>query len=426
MKPELTEAYLSILKEELKPAVGCTEPLALAYAAALMKQQLGAEPEWVKASVSGNIIKNVKSVTVPNTAGLRGIPAAIAVGIVSGNPDAELEVIAHVPAGTPEQCRSFLQRVPVEVGCLDTPHQLDILLEGRHGDQSARVRITSGHTNVVFLEKNGQVLRDLAADQLEEDYCSDRSVLNIRDIFQFAQTTDIALLRPIFAPQAAMNMAIADEGMKNRYGSNIGKITQKMDRSDAGEAAAYAAAGSDARMSGCSMPVVILSGSGNQGLTASVPVIRYGRLHSFPEEDIYRALAISSLTTIHLKTGIGKLSAYCGAISAGCGAGAGIAYLRGADAEQIALTVSNALGILSGTICDGAKASCAGKIVMAVRAGILAYEMVLDGSSFRPGDGIIGDGVEETIANAGMVGREGMRATDRVILNIMLGKTQPL
>lgn len=424
MKPELTKAYLSILEEELKPAVGCTEPLALAYAAALMRKQLGAEPEWIKAGVSGNIIKNVKSVTVPNTAGLRGIPAAIAVGVVSGDPDAELEVIAHVPEGTPERCRKFLENTRIDVSCLDTKHQLDILIEGRHGEESARVRVTSGHTNVVYLEKNGEVLLDRFTDKWEETYCSDRSVLNIRGIVDFAETTDLEILKPIFEPQMTMNMAIADEGMKNRYGSNIGKIMQKLDDSAAGEAAAYAAAGSDARMSGCGMPVVILSGSGNQGLTASVSVVRYGRSISCREEQIYRALAISSLITIHLKTGIGKLSAYCGAISAGCGAGAGIAYLRGADAEQIALTVSNALGILSGTICDGAKPSCASKIAMAVRAGILAYEMVLDDSSFLPGDGIIGANAEDTVVNAGIVGREGMRTTDRVILNIMLGETQ--
>lgn len=426
MKPELTKAYLSILKEELKPAVGCTEPLALAYAAALMRKQLGAEPEWIKVGVSGNIIKNVKSVTVPNTEGLKGIPAAIAVGVVSGNPDAELEVIAKVPKGTPERCREFLKTVRIDVNCLDTGHQLDILIEGKCGKDSACVRVTAGHTNVVYLAKNGKVLLDRSTDQLEETYCSDRSVLNIRDIVYFAETTDLGILKPIFRPQMTLNMAIADEGMKHRYGSNIGKIMRMLDDSAAGEAAAYAAAGSDARMSGCSMPVVILSGSGNQGLTASVSVIRYGWALSCGEEQIYRALAISSLVTIHLKTGIGKLSAYCGAISAGCGAGAGIAYLRGADAGQIAQTVSNALGILSGTICDGAKPSCASKVAMAVQAGILAYEMVLDGSSFLPGDGIVGASVEDTVVNAGIVGREGMRATDRVILSIMLGETQPV
>lgn len=421
MRLELTEAYLRILEEELKPAVGCTEPLALAYAAALLRKYLGTEPEWIKAVVSGNIVKNAKSVTVPNTAGLKGIAAAIAIGVVAGDPSKELEVIADVPEETPARCRKFLESATIDIRCMDTPHQLDIFLEGCCGKDCACVRITSGHTKVVYLEKNGEILLDLPTDQLEDDYRSDRSILNIRDIVAFAEQVDIVCLKQSLAQQLAMNMAIADEGMKHHYGSNIGKIILGMEDSAVDRAVAYAAAGSDARMSGCCMPVVILSGSGNQGLTASVPVAYYGQAIDRSEEKIYRALAISALVTIHLKTGIGKLSAYCGAVSAGCGAGAGIAYLRGAGEEQIALTVNNALGILSGMICDGAKPSCACKIAMAVRAGILAYEMVLCKSSLSSGDGIIGADVEDTITNIGLIGREGMRSTDRVILDIMLG-----
>lgn len=421
MRPELTEVYLRILEEELKPAVGCTEPLALAYAAALLRKYLDTEPEWIKAVVSGNIVKNAKSVTVPNTAGLKGIAAAIAIGVVAGDPSKELEVIADVPEETPARCRKFLESATIDIRCMDTPHQLDILLEGCCGKDCACVRITSGHTKVVYLEKNGEVLLDLPTDQLEDDYRSDRSILNIRDIVAFAEQVDIVRLKRALAQELAMNMAIADEGMKHHYGSNIGKIILGMEDSAADRAVAYAAAGSDARMSGCCMPVVILSGSGNQGLTASVSVAHYGQVIDCSEEKIYRALAISALITIHLKTGIGKLSAYCGAVSAGCGAGAGIAYLRGAGEEQIALTVNNALGILSGMICDGAKPSCACKIAMAVRAGILAYEMVLRKSSLGSGDGIIGADVEDTITNIGLIGREGMRSTDRVILDIMLG-----
>ena len=422
MKEELTNAYLTILKEELKPAVGCTEPLALAYAAALMRRHLGAEPEWVEAEVSGNIVKNVKSVTVPNTAGLKGIAAAIAVGAVAGDPDKELEVIAHVPAETPARCRTFLKNTRIDIKCMDTLHPLDVLLKGHNGTDSACVRITSGHTKVVYLERNGDILLNSPADHLEEDYRHDYSILNIHDIVEFSKSTDVTALKQVFRQQLELNRAIADEGLKHHYGSNIGKIILKLDASTTGRAAAYAAAGSDARMSGCGMPVVILSGSGNQGLTASVSVARYGQDIFASEEDIYRALAISALTTIHLKTGIGKLSAYCGAVSAGCGAGAGIAYLRGANTELIAATVNNALGILSGMICDGAKPSCAGKVAMAVQSGILAYEMALQGNSFQPGDGIIGSDVEKTIENVSMVAREGMRGTDHVILDIMTEK----
>lgn len=420
MNASLTEAYLAILREELLPAVGCTEPIALAYAAALLRQTLGGVPERVKASVSGNILKNVKSAVVPNTAGMRGIPAAVAAGVTAGDPDAGLEVLARA-GECGSQCQAFLSVTPVEVCCLDTLFPLDILLEGARDADTASVRITGSHTNVAYLQKNGQVLRNCPPNTEAAVCRTDRSVLNINDIVEFAEQTQLSVLQSIFRSQMQMNMAIAEEGMKNRWGSSIGRHMLMLDSSAAGQAAAYAAAGSDARMSGCPMPVMILSGSGNQGLTASVSVVRYGQLTNCTEEQILRALAVSSLTSIHLKTGIGRLSAYCGAISAGCGAGAGIAWLRGAAKTGIEETVSNALAILSGTICDGAKPSCAAKIAMAVRSGILGYEMTLTGDSFLPGDGIVGKTVEKTIANAGLVGREGMRQTDRVILDIMLG-----
>ncbi|NBI11617.1 serine dehydratase subunit alpha family protein [Colidextribacter sp. OB.20] len=422
MTPDLTNAYLSILKEEMKPAVGCTEPLALAYAAALMRRQLGAVAEHVKVGVSGNIIKNVKSVTIPNTGGMTGIAAAVAAGIVAGDADRELEVIAHVPDDTPVRCQQFLRDTGVDIYCLDSGHPLDILVEGRFHRDTAAVRITCGHTRVVYLAKNDQVLVNIPMDKLNEEYLNDRSVLNLSSIVEFAEATDLTLLKPLFEPQMRMNLAIADYGIEHQCGSGIGRIICGMDSTITAEAMAYAAAGSDARMSGCAMPVVILSGSGNQGLTASVPVVRYGRALSCDEEKILRALAVSSLTTIHLKTGIGKLSAYCGAVCAGCGAGAAIAYLRGADTRQIEMTVSNALGILSGMICDGAKSSCASKIAMSVYAGILAYEMVLHNGSFKPGDGIIGATPEKTVKNVGIIGAQGMRTTDKVILDIMLSQ----
>lgn len=421
MRSELTEAYLAILREELLPAVGCTEPIALAYAAAVLKRTLGKTPERIKASVSGNILKNVKSAVVPHTAGMHGIPAAIAAGITAGNPDAGLEVLAQA-GDCSERCAAYLTDVPVEICCLDSGIPLDILLEGICGCDTASVRITGSHTGISFLQKNGKVLIENRMTLEGNADKTDRSILSLRKIVEFSECTPLPLLRQVFRPQQQMNEAIAEEGMREHWGSSIGRHMLKLDSSAAGQAAAYAAAASDARMSGCPMPVMILSGSGNQGLTASVPVTCYGRLTNCTEEQIIRALAVASLTAIHLKTGIGRLSAYCGAVSAGCGAGAGIAWLRGGTKTGIEKTVSNALGILSGTICDGAKPSCAAKIAMAVRAGILGYEMVLSGDSFRPGDGIIGRTPEETVTNAGIVAREGMQKTDGVILDIMLGR----
>lgn len=420
MNDELRQACLAILREEMQAAVGCTEPLALACAAALLKKHLGDEPEWIQADISGNIIKNVKSVTVPNTGGLRGLRAAIAAGVAAGDPDAGLKVLAHAPADAAQRCRQYLKRARINVSRLESKHTLDIRLRGYRREHCVCVRITAGHTNVVYLERDGEVLIDRPVRAAAEAYLTDRSVLDLHGIVHFAQTAEYETLRDIFAPQVEMNLAIAQEGLRRDWGSNIGKLMLEMDDSPAGQAAAYAAAGSDARMSGCALPVMILSGSGNQGLTASVPVIRYAQTASCTQDTLYRALAVSSLTTIHLKTGVGKLSAYCGAISAGCAAGAGIAYLRGADAELIAQTVSNALGLLSGTICDGAKPSCAGKIAMAVRAGILGYEMARTGNSLCAGDGIIGADPEQTVRSAGIVAREGMYITDQVILDIML------
>lgn len=411
-------AYLAILDEELILATGCTEPIAVAYCAAKLREVLGVKPEKVLAEVSGNILKNVKSVVVPNTGGRRGIDAAVAVGIVAGDANAELQVIANVTEEDEAAIQAYLDSTEIKITCPETPCMLDIRLTGWAGEHQAMVRVANNHTNIITIEKDGVKLLDKPHSASAEDSLQDKSVLNVEDIITFIETVPIEKIRPLIGRQIEKNTAIAAEGLKNSWGANIGSnllLTGGMET----ECRAWAAAGSDARMNGCEMPVVICSGSGNQGITASVPVWRYGVLNGMDEEKILRAVCLSDLITIHQKTGIGRLSAYCGAVSAGVGAGCGIAWLRGADYDGISHTIMNAVAMISGCICDGAKASCASKIAMGVETGILGYNMYLKGDNFRPGDGIVGDGVEDTIKNVGVLASQGMRETDRVILKIM-------
>ena len=412
-------AYTAILQEELLLATGCTEPIAIAYCAAKLREVLGGKPEKVLAEVSGNILKNVKSVVVPNTAGRRGIDAAIAVGIVAGDADAALQVIANVTEEDVAAIQRYLDATPIQVACPETPCMLDIKLTGWRGQHRACVRVANNHTNIIYIEKDGHVLKELPVTGNAEDHLQDKSVLNLRDIITFAETVPIETLLPTVGQQIRRNTAIAAEGLQNRWGANIGSTLLRRSQDWQTQVRAWAAAGSDARMNGCEMPVVIVSGSGNQGITASVPVWRYGKLTGADEERILRAVCLSDLITIHQKSGIGRLSAYCGAVSAGVGAGCGIAWLRGADYDAICHTLENAVAMISGCICDGAKASCASKIAMSVDCGVLGYEMVLNDSSFRPGDGILGADAEDTVRHVGRLAAEGMRETDRVILKIM-------
>ena len=415
--------YLSILREELRPAMGCTEPIALAYAGAKARQLLGALPEKVTARVSGAIIKNVKSVIVPNTGGMHGILPAICVGIVAGDADKELQVISAVGPDQLPALQEFMARTPVELSRADSDLSFDIDLALEKGGQRVRIRITNHHTNIVYLEKNGEVLLDLPVVEASEDHLTDKSCLNIEDIVAFADCLDVEDVRHTVGQQIRCNLALAEEGLRNNWGANIGSVLlSRQGQLLSKRAAAYAAAGSDARMSGCEMPAIILSGSGNQGITASVPVAVYAKALEKSEEALLRAVAVSDLVTIHQKTGIGRLSAYCGAISAGCGAGAGIAYLMGGKAHAVAHTVVNAIAILSGTICDGAKPSCAAKIAAAVDAGILGWDMYCEKQQFYGGDGIVTKGVDKTVENVGRLAREGMKATDKTILEIMLGE----
>lgn len=417
-------AFCSILKEELVPAMGCTEPIALAYCAAKAREVLGAMPDRVVIGASGSIIKNVKSVIVPNTDHMKGIPAAAAAGIVAGDASRKLEVIASVTKEQIDDMRSFLKDTPIAVEHVDNGLTFDIIVTVFKGDSYARVRIVNYHTNIVLIEKDGKVLLEVEVDGEGESGLTDRSILNIADILDFANTMDVADVKDVLDRQIQYNTAIAAEGLRGDYGSNIGSVLLQAygDSNVMIRAKAMAAAGSDARMNGCEMPVIINSGSGNQGMTTSLPVIEYAKELQVSDEKLYRALTVANLVTIHQKTSIGRLSAFCGAVSAGAGAGAGIAYLQGADLDGISHTVANAIATTGGIVCDGAKASCASKIATAVEAGILGYNMHIRNQNFQPDDGLVGDTPEETIANIGRLGKQGMKSTNEEIIKIMVGE----
>lgn len=420
MDAKLYQAYIRILEQELVPAMGCTEPIAVAYASAMAARELPGKPEKVHICVSSNIIKNVKSVIVPNTDGLHGLEAAAAAGIIAGKPEKKLLVISEVTDDQKKQIASYLQQADLTVEESATGELFDICISLEMPGHKSLCRIAGDHTNVVRIEQDGQpaLEKELLAAQQDD---RDKELLTIEDIVTFANEVDIADIQEVLDRQIRCNMDIAREGMTKQYGARIGQVLLKTRGKDTVTMAkAWAAAASDARMSGCEKPVVINSGSGNQGITASVPVIVYAQDMGASQEQLYRALAVSNLVTIHLKTGIGPLSAYCGATSAGCGAAAGVTYLYGGRHREIAHTVVNALAINSGVICDGAKASCAAKIASSVEAGLLGMEMFRQGSQFMSGDGIVTKGVENTIRNVSQVASEGMRKTDTEIIKIML------
>ena len=419
------DEYIAILKEELVPAMGCTEPIAVAYAAAIARDRLGEVPVKTDIKVSGNIIKNVKSVVVPNTSGMRGMEAAAAAGIIAGDPTKELEVISQVSAEQVQEIREFLASSEVKVSEADSDYIFDIQIALEGQNSTAKCRIAGYHTNIIYIEKNGQVELEKEFTESKETHSTDRSLLNVEDIVAFAEMVNIEDVRVIISRQIDYNMTIAKAGMEGAFGARIGQILMEAyGNSVSNRAKAMAAAGSDARMNGCNLPVVINSGSGNQGITTSVPVIVYAEELKVSEETLYRALVLSNLITIHLKTGIGRLSAYCGAISAGCGAAAGIAYLMGGRKKEIEHTIVNAVAINSGVICDGAKSSCAAKIASAVEAGLLGMQMYFHGSQFYGGDGIVTKGVENTIQNVGRLARQGMAVTDKEIIDMMVAGTR--
>lgn len=414
------ELYINILKEELVPAMGCTEPICLAYAAAKAREVLGSIPNKVDILASGNIIKNVKSVIVPNTNGMKGLKASVAIGIIGGNPDKELEVIANVTEEQKQRTQEFLDTTPMNITHINSEEQLDVTVKLYKDGHSASVRISGFHTNIVHIQKDTNVLFKSTTISKPSAKLTDRSILSMEGIYDFANSVNIDDVKEILERQLRYNKAISEEGLKNDWGANIGSLLLNNYGNDVRiKAKAWAAAGSDARMNGCEMPVIINSGSGNQGITVSMPVLAYAKEYNIDEERIYRALVVSNLTAIHQKTLIGRLSAYCGAISAGCAAACGVAYLLGEDLETISKTLTNSLAVTSGIICDGAKASCAAKIATAVETGLLGYYMCKNKKNFCDGDGILGNGVEKTIKNVGTLASKGMRETDKVIIDIM-------
>ncbi len=421
MDQKCYRAYVGVLEQELVPAMGCTEPIAVAYAAAVAAKKLPVCPEKVDIVVSANIIKNVKSVIVPNTGGLHGLEAAAAAGVIAGDPDKKLLVISQVTTEQQKQIAAYLKEAAFTVEESQSGALFDICITLEGAGHKAVCRIAGEHTNIVHIEEDGSTVFEKTVETEQLEAAGGKELLTVEGIVEFADTVQICDVQAILDQQIECNMAIAREGLENHYGARIGQVLLKARGGDVvTRAKAYAAPASDARMGGCEKPVVINSGSGNQGITASVPVIIYAEELGATREQLYRALVVSNLVTLHLKSGIGPLSAYCGAISAGCGAAAGVTYLYGGKYREIAHTVVNAIAINSGVICDGAKASCAAKIASAVEAGLLGMEMFRQGSQFLGGDGIVSKGVENTIDNVSRLASQGMRKTDAEIIKIML------
>ena len=424
MDKKVYDNYVKLLHDELTMATGCTEPIAIAYAGAKLREVLGDIPEHCTVYCSGNIVKNVMAVTVPNSGGARGIDTAAMLGIIGGDASRVLDVLHSVS----DEDIALMHKMVADHCCdcelVEGVANLYIRIEANKGDQTALVEIKDYHSNITRIEKNGEVIYDAAQAKQEgtAPAAADKSLLNVRDIYDFANEVNLDDVREVLENQIKCNSAIAEEGLKNPWGAEVGRTIAEESNSLVDRARAYAAAGSDARMNGCAMPVVINSGSGNQGLTASLPVIVYAKELGVTQQMLYRALVVSNLVTIHLKTGIGSLSAYCGATAAGCGAAAGVTYLYGGQFREIAHTVVNAIAIDSGMICDGAKASCAAKIASAVEAGLLGMQMQMHESQFYGGDGIVVKGVENTIRAVSSIARDGMRETDNEIIRLMIGE----
>ena len=422
MEPIQVQAIRKILEDELRPAMGCTEPIAVAYTAALARELLGVFPQQLTVRCSGNIIKNVKGATVPNSGGEKGIDTAAILGAVSGRSDLELEVLSVIGPSELEQALELRRQGMCQYFLAEGVPNLYIEITASAGSDTAVVAIQDSHTNLVKKEKNGQVLYKKEPDPQQDTSALAQQYLDVHSILEYAETESLPYLKQLLQQQCDCNCAIAQEGLSRPYGASVGRtLCQSGNASDWRiSCCAAAAAGSDARMNGCALPVVINSGSGNQGVTASLPVIIYAQELGATQEMLYRALVVSNLVTVHLKTGIGRLSAYCGATSAGCGAGAGITYLYGGKFREIAHTIVNAVAINSGMICDGAKASCAAKIASAVEAGLLGMQMQMQNEQFYGGDGIVAKGVENTISNVGRLASMGMRQTDQEIVHIMI------
>lgn len=420
MDKKMYQKFTDILRQELVPALGCTEPIAIAYTAAKAREVLGRMPEKMRVLCSGNIIKNVKSVTVPHTNGLKGIAASAVAGIVNGDVSLGLEVLSLMTPEDIETVKSLLDQKICEVGLLETDAVLDIRVQVFSGQDSVTVEVKDAHTHIDHIEKNGLVLYESQPGRAEgEEMDAPEFDVTLREILEYVETVDLREVQDIIEEQLRKNLCIAEEGLKKPYGANVGKNIMKNCRDCADKAVAYAAAGSDARMDGCGLPVVINSGSGNQGLTVSMPVYVFAEEYHIDHQKMIRAVLFSNLAAIYQKRRLGKLSAYCGAVSAACASGAAITYMMGGSCEQIEDTLTNAIATMSGIVCDGAKASCAAKIATAVNCAILAHKMAMSGDVLRSGDGLIADTLQETVEAYTTMGRVGMRETDKMILNMM-------
>lgn len=420
MKTDLYNNYIEILKSELVVALGCTEPIAIAYAAAKAREVLGAMPTSISIASSGNIIKNVKGVTVPNSGGLKGVEIAAILGVVGGDAKEGLEVLQGITDAHRATAKELLAGGYCTCSLIKNESNLFVRATAYKGKDSAVVEIKNKHTNIVKIMKNEEVIFSTALEAAKSG-AGNKDLLNVKDILDFAQHVELSLIQDLIQQQIQINSEISNEGLTGDYGVSVGKTLLKYDGASVkNRAKAAAAAGSDARMSGCSLPVVINSGSGNQGLTVSMPVIVYAKELGVSDEKLYRALAAANLTAILQKKYIGSLSAYCGAVSAACGSAVGIAYLNDASYEQISQTITNTLANIGGMVCDGAKPSCAAKIASAVDSAIMGYQMSCEGKAFQYGEGLVKSDVEKTIASIGRMGKDGMKETDIEILNIML------
>lgn len=416
-------AYIEILNSELIAALGCTEPIAIALASAKAREVLGAFPSKLEIACSGNVIKNVKSVTVPNSGGLKGVEAAAILGALAGNASDNLEVLSKVTEEDRAKTHSLLEQDFAYCNLIENVDNLYIIVRAISGDEYAEVTIINRHSAIARIVKNGEVLLDTKKESSKKSCSELKQLLSIKDIIEFASCVNIDDIKDVIGNQIALNTTISNYGLNNKVGENVGSTILKCNPNDVqNRARAKASAGSDARMGGCALPVVINSGSGNQGLTVSLPVIEYANHLNVGDEKLYRALAISNLISIHLKKYIGSLSAFCGAVTAGCGSGAAITYLYGGSFEQICNTITNMINNVGGIVCDGAKSSCAAKIASSIDAAILAHEMSMNGHVFHQGDGLVQGDIEATIKSIGYLGRVGMKTTDTEILKIMTNK----
>ena len=421
------EKYVQILREELVPALGCTEPIAIAYTAANLRKIMGGVPDEILIESSGNIIKNAKSVIVPNTGGMKGMEASALIGLIGGNADKGLEVLADVTEEHVKLAHEYLAKSCTKLKLMDTPASLHIRITGKLNGDTGVAELIHQHTNIVLLKKNDEIIFEKPFSlESAAGALTDRSCLNVKDILEFADTVPVDEVSPIIMRQVEYNMRVSEDGLKSSYGIETGKNILKYNQKKGDnfsvkvQAEGEVAAASDARMCGCSYPVITNSGSGNQGLAVSVPVVVYARENKLSEEKLIRCLIVSNLLAIHQKTGIGRLSAYCGAVTAGAACAAAITYMKGGSYEQVCGTIANTLGVVSGILCDGAKQSCAAKIASALDSALFAHEPAMDGDFFAGGDGVVKDDIEKTIAGIGVVAAQGMRKTDEVVLQVML------